>query len=87
MANSHHFETSVSSLSSSYLAAIASNDAGRGDLYSKLDIMLEYKNTQKGWFFFQGEAGTAQGCVQGPGGPLVWQEGVSGSSMDSQKAP
>ena len=23
----------------------------------------------------------------GPGGPLEWQEGVSGSSMDSQKAP
>ena len=22
-----------------------------------------------------------------PGGPLEWQEGVSGSSMDSQKAP
>ena len=25
--------------------------------------------------------------VQCPGGPLEWQEGVSGSSMDSQKAP
>ena len=22
-----------------------------------------------------------------PGGPLEWQEGVSGSSMDTQKAP
>ena len=25
--------------------------------------------------------------VPNPGGPLEWQEGVSGSSMDTQKAP
>ena len=25
--------------------------------------------------------------VKIPGGPLEWQEGVSGSSMDTQKAP
>ena len=25
-------------------------------------------------------------CVGSPGGPLEWQEGVSGSSMDTQKA-
>ena len=24
---------------------------GRGHLYSKVDIMLEYKNMEKGWFF------------------------------------
>ena len=23
----------------------------RGHMYSKVDIMLEYKNTQNGWFF------------------------------------